>query len=74
MNFKVALLQIAPLGNDPSQNLEKGLKRCREAKSMGAELAVFPELWNIGATHCPLTPAAREPGLLPRSTEGAISS
>lgn len=60
MNFKVALLQIAPLGNDPSQNLEKGLKSCREAKSKGADLAVFQELWSIGATHYPLTAAVRE--------------
>lgn len=27
---------------------------------MGADLAVFPELWNIGATHYPLTVAERE--------------
>lgn len=60
MRFTVALLQIAPRGNDQVRNLEKGLKRCREAKSMGADLAVFPELWNIGATHCPLAAVGRE--------------
>lgn len=60
MRFTVALLQIAPLGNDLSRNLEKGLKHCREAKSMGADLAVFPELWSIGASHCPLNTAERE--------------
>jgi len=60
MRFTVALLQIAPHGNDQVRNLEKGLKRCREAKSMGADLAVFPELWNIGATHCPFAAVGRE--------------
>lgn len=60
MRFTVALLQIAPYGNDQSRNLEKGLKRCREAKSMGADLAVFPELWNIGSTRYPLSAAGRE--------------
>lgn len=60
MKFVVALLQIAPHSNDQSQNLEKGLKRCREAKSMGADLAVFPELWNIGSTRCPLGAAGPE--------------
>jgi predicted amidohydrolase len=60
MKFTVALLQIAPHGNDQSRNLEKGLKRCREAKSMGADLAVFPELWNIGCTRYPLSAAGRQ--------------
>jgi predicted amidohydrolase len=60
MKFTVALLQIAPHGNDQCRNLEKGLKRCREAKSMGADLAVFPELWNIGSTRYPLSATGRE--------------
>jgi len=60
MRFIVALLQIAPHGNDQSRNLEKGLKCCREAESMGADLVVFPELWNIGAFRYPLHAAERE--------------
>jgi len=60
MRFIVALLQIAPHGNDQSRNLEKGLKCCREAKSMGADLVVFPELWNTGAFRYPLRVAERE--------------
>jgi predicted amidohydrolase len=60
MSFRVALLQIAPSGNDQNRNLEKGLNRCREAKSMGADLAVFPELWNIGSTQYPISTAGRE--------------
>ena len=48
MTFTVALLQIAPFGTDQNLNLERGLSRCREASSMGADLAVFPELWSTG--------------------------
>ena len=60
MTFTVALLQIKPFGMDQTRNLEKGLKRCRDAKSMGADLAVFPELWNIGCTRCPIDAAGRQ--------------
>ena len=31
-----------------------------EAKALGADLAVFPELWNIGATLSPLDPEGRQ--------------
>ncbi len=54
MNFTVALLQIAPHGEDQKQNLAKGLQCCRDAKVAGADLAVFPELWNIGCAACPV--------------------
>ena len=40
MNFTVALLQIASFSNDQARNLEKGLRRCREAKSLNADLVV----------------------------------
>jgi len=59
MRFTVALLQISPYGNTQSRNLEKGLRCCREAKSMGADLAVFPELWNVGNARYPLRAADR---------------
>jgi predicted amidohydrolase len=29
-------------------DLEKGLDFCREAKALGSDLVVFPELWSIG--------------------------
>jgi len=45
--FKVALLQLIP-SNDQSDNLKKGLKFCEIAKQLGADLALFPEMWNIG--------------------------
>ncbi|MDO5348533.1 MAG: carbon-nitrogen hydrolase family protein [Lachnospiraceae bacterium] len=45
--FKVALLQLLPAA-DLRQNLQKGLEYCRKAKDMGADLAVFPEMWSVG--------------------------
>ncbi|ULQ58622.1 carbon-nitrogen hydrolase family protein [Brucepastera parasyntrophica] len=45
--FKVAMLQMAPTGSRKG-NLEKGLLFCKQAKEMGADLALFPEMWNIG--------------------------
>lgn len=59
MKFRVALLQISPFGNDQGKNLAKGVQACREAKALGADLAVFPELWNIGCTLSPLDPERR---------------
>lgn len=46
-NFNVALLQLLPLGTQ-EENLRKGLHFCEKAKEMGADLALFPEMWNIG--------------------------
>lgn len=43
----LALLQIAP-GRTREENLEKGLRFCREAKARGADLALFPEMWSNG--------------------------
>jgi predicted amidohydrolase len=59
MKFKVALLQISPVGDDQGRNLAKGVEACRKAKALGADLAVFPELWNIGATPAPVDPEGR---------------
>ncbi len=60
MTFTVALLQIAPFGSDQERNLAKGIQCCRDAKAVGADLAVFPELWNIGCTPCPLDEVGRQ--------------
>jgi predicted amidohydrolase len=59
MKFSVALLQIAAIRNDQDKNLAQGMEACREAKELGADLAVFPELWNMGATPAPLDPEGR---------------
>lgn len=46
-NLKVALLQISPTGSLDG-NLEKGIAACKNAKSMGADIALFPEMWSNG--------------------------
>jgi predicted amidohydrolase len=53
MTFSVALLQLSPKELDLIFNLEKGLEACRKAKTLGADLALFPEMWNIGYAFCP---------------------
>lgn len=45
--FTVAMLQLLPTG-DLAGNLQKGLDACRRAKTMGADLALFPEMWSNG--------------------------
>lgn len=46
-SLKVALLQLLP-GHTQAENLQKGLDACRKAKAMGADIALFPEMWNTG--------------------------
>lgn len=48
----VALLQIQSFGQDQAANLEKGETFCRRAATMGADIALFPEMWNVGYTYC----------------------
>jgi len=46
-NLKIALLQLIPEGTlDGNRN--KGLEYCRKAKEMGADIALFPEMWSVG--------------------------
>ena len=45
--IRVALLQLHPTKTIQG-NLEKGLDACRKAKSMGADIALFPEMWSCG--------------------------
>ena len=45
--FRVALLQMTA-GSSQEENRRKGLDWCRRAKAMGADLALFPEMWNTG--------------------------
>jgi predicted amidohydrolase len=53
-NLRVALLQMSSHGFDQEANLTKGVEFCRRAKAMGADLALFPEMWNVGYTSfCP---------------------
>ena len=47
--LKIALLQISP-GGSLDRNLEKGTEYCRRAAEMGADIAIFPEMWSCGYT------------------------
>lgn len=45
--FNVALLQLSPT-DTMENNILKGIEYCKKAKEMGADIAVFPEMWNTG--------------------------
>ena len=45
--LNIALLQTAPC-NTLEENLEKGIRNCIRAKEMGADIALFPEMWSNG--------------------------
>ena len=43
-------LPMSANGTDQSSNLSKGIRFCRQAARLGADIALFPEMWNIGYT------------------------
>lgn len=47
MKLKIAFLQLLPAAAI-EDNIEKGIKACREAKEKGADIALFPEMWSSG--------------------------
>ena len=51
--LRIALLQLAAAGADTAENLDRGLAACRAASEGGADIALFPEMWQIGCTPCP---------------------
>jgi len=54
-HLKIALLQIAPAGT-VEENLRKGITACRKAREMGADIALFPEMFSCGYDACGDTP------------------
>ena len=50
MNLKIALLQLEPNKNDQLANHIKADAFCRKAAESGADIALLPEMWNIGYT------------------------
>jgi hypothetical protein len=60
MKLSLALLQIPPAQGDQGENLNRGIRCCREVKERGADLVVFPELWNIGFAPCPPDAAGKQ--------------
>ena len=47
MNLKTALLQMMPK-NSLSEQFETGKSACEKAKQLGADIALFPEMWSCG--------------------------
>jgi hypothetical protein len=46
--LKVALLQLFSFSYDQEANQAKGAQFCCQARQGGADIALFPEMWNIG--------------------------
>ncbi len=44
--LKVALIQKSALPNHPQRNLHLGIQYIKEAKVLGADLVLFPEMWS----------------------------
>ena len=48
--LRVALLQMTGCGLDLEASRAKGESFCRRARAMGADIALFPEMWSVGMT------------------------
>lgn len=46
--LRIGLLQMTACGTDQEANRHKGDAFVRRAQSIGADIALFPEMWNIG--------------------------
>ena len=66
--LKVALLQMFASGNDQAANQAKGEQFCFLAREFGADIALFPEMWNIGYQ----LPDPSQPGQVKRWQRHAI--
>ena len=58
-SLKVALVQARSHGADPDLALREGERACREAARAGADLVLFPELWQLGYASWRAEPAQR---------------
>ena len=47
MIINIAFLQLLP-GNTAAEQADKGTAACERAKKMGADIALFPEMWSDG--------------------------
>jgi predicted amidohydrolase len=71
----IALLQLTSCGNDLQANLTKGEEACRRAQVLGADIALFPEMWSVG--YRAATVLDRDPGDLwraPHRWDGDVAS
>ena len=51
MQMRVGLLQMADCGPRKEDLQAKGEASCRQAAAMGADIALFPELWYVSDHH-----------------------
>ncbi len=51
--LRIALLQLTAVAGDTPGNLERGIAGCRQAAEGGADIALFPEMWQLGYAPCP---------------------
>jgi predicted amidohydrolase len=58
-SLNVALVQARSPGAHPELALRAGERACREAAARGADVVLFPELWQLGYALCPTEPAQR---------------
>jgi N-carbamoylputrescine amidase len=73
--LKVALVQARSRGADPAFALREGERACREAARAGADVVLFPELWQIGYASWRAEPAHRAAWLAHATTlEGPFVS
>jgi predicted amidohydrolase len=59
-SVSVALVQARSRGAHPELALREGDRVCREAAARGADVVLFPELWQLGYTSWRAEPAQRE--------------
>jgi len=59
-SLTVALLQLRSPGPDPERALQEGERACREAAQLDADIALFPEMWQIGYAQWEAAAKARE--------------
>jgi predicted amidohydrolase len=57
--LRIALLQLASHGADEATAVREGERWCRRAAALGADVALFPEMWQLGYQACPDHAAGR---------------
>jgi predicted amidohydrolase len=52
-SMRIALLQLKTRGAHAERALQEGDRACRRAAALGADVALFPEMWQIGYAPAP---------------------
>ena len=72
-SLTVALLQLQSPGADPGRALREGDRACREAARLGVDVALFPEMWQVGyALDDDLETARKSYSALATPTDGSF--